>query len=108
VFDVRREPLAERPGVLLAQVDLVRRAAEPELHRLVGRASVQIVFECDGHLRCHPRLHDSDGLSALYKIKCPCRDHGKRRPAAHLAKGIPDRPVRRGIDGNADRSGPTS
>lgn len=70
---------------------------EPELHRLVGRASVQIVFERDGCLRCHPSLHDRDGLSALYKIKPPAAIT-ERHPAAHLAAAIPDRPVRRGID----------
>jgi hypothetical protein len=54
VLDKGRKLLAERPGVLRAQVDLVRRAAEPELHGLVAQASVQIVYEPDGYLCCHP------------------------------------------------------
>jgi hypothetical protein len=38
------EFLTQRPGVLLIQIDLVLRAAEPEPHRLTGRASVKIIF----------------------------------------------------------------
>src|SRR6266851_8979933 len=40
VLDERRELRAEGPGVLLAQVDLVIGAVEPEPHRLVRRAAV--------------------------------------------------------------------
>jgi hypothetical protein len=44
VLDEGCEFLPERPGVLLIQVDLVLCAAEPEPHRLGGRASVKIIF----------------------------------------------------------------
>jgi hypothetical protein len=44
VLDEGCEFLTQRPGVLLIQIDLVLRAAEPESHRLTGRASVKIVF----------------------------------------------------------------
>jgi hypothetical protein len=37
MLDVGRQLLAERPGILLAQIDLVLGAAEPEPHRLPGR-----------------------------------------------------------------------
>jgi hypothetical protein len=56
VLDERRELGAEGAGVLLAQVDFVRAAVEPEPHRLVGKAAVQIVLQRDGHLLSHP--HD--------------------------------------------------
>src|SRR5215472_5302589 len=58
VLDERRQPLAERAGVLLVQVDLVGRAADYEPHRLVGRAALQIVFERYGYFRRHPGLLD--------------------------------------------------
>jgi hypothetical protein len=48
------DPLAESAGVLLAQVNLVLRAAEPEPHRLDGRAAIQIVFELDRYPLRHP------------------------------------------------------
>jgi hypothetical protein len=44
VLDEGCEFLPERPGVLLIQIDLVLRATEAELHRLVGRASIKIIF----------------------------------------------------------------
>jgi len=44
MLDEGRELFAERPGVLLAQVDLVLGAAYPEPHRLGCRASIKIVF----------------------------------------------------------------
>src|SRR5216683_2200526 len=68
----------ERPGVLFAQIDLVMRDAEPESHRLLGRAAVKIVFQYDGYLRCHRGLHDCTGLSALTD-QVSCRDY--RTPA---------------------------
>jgi hypothetical protein len=40
----RRKLPAERPGILLVQVDLVLRAAQAEPHSVVCRASVKIVF----------------------------------------------------------------
>jgi hypothetical protein len=44
VLDERRKLLPERPGVLLAQIDLVLGAAQPEPHRLLRRAPIKIVF----------------------------------------------------------------
>ena len=52
------ELAAERLGVLLAQVDLVRRAVEGEPHRLFRGAAIKIVFQNDGYLLRHPRLPD--------------------------------------------------
>jgi hypothetical protein len=56
MVDERCELLAECFGVFLAQVDLVLRAAEPESHGLIGRAAIEIVFQCDCYLLCHLRL----------------------------------------------------
>jgi hypothetical protein len=61
--DEGRELAAERPGVLLAQVDLVHRAVEGEPHRLIRRAAIQIVFQDDCYLLRHPRLLDCDLLT---------------------------------------------
>jgi hypothetical protein len=52
------ELAAERLGVLLAQVDLVRRAVEGEPHRLIRGAAIKIVFQNDGYLLRHPGLPD--------------------------------------------------
>jgi len=56
VLDERRELLAEAAGVLGAQVDLIRRALEPDPQRLVGRAAFQVVFQRDGDLLSHLNL----------------------------------------------------
>src|SRR5258706_10884355 len=40
---------AEGAGVRAAQVDLAVGAVEAEPHRLVGRAAVQVIFQCNGH-----------------------------------------------------------
>jgi len=69
VLDEGRQLFAERPGVLLIQVDLVGRAADREPHCLVGRAALKIVFERDGYLRRHPGL-PLIVLFARYKINC--------------------------------------
>src|SRR5215472_16766715 len=55
MLDERGQLLAEPCCVLLVQVDLVRRAYELELHCLIGRSSVEIIFQLNGYLRCHPR-----------------------------------------------------
>src|SRR4249919_4033629 len=68
VFDERSDLPAERCGVLLARVDLVLGAAQPEPHRLIRRTAIKIVFQCDGNLLCHSRLLDCDRLPAPYKI----------------------------------------
>ena len=44
VFGEGRELAAERGGVLIAQVDLVFGAIQPEPYRLIRRAPIKIVF----------------------------------------------------------------
>jgi hypothetical protein len=44
IFDKRFELLTERCGVLFTQFDLVLRAVDPESHRLIRRASIEIVY----------------------------------------------------------------
>src|SRR6266568_4860251 len=44
MFDERREPLPEGLRVLLAEIDLVLRAAYREPHRLVGLTPIEIIF----------------------------------------------------------------
>src|SRR5262249_61814484 len=53
VGDERCQLPAERGGVGGAQVDLVAGAADGELHRLIGRAAVQVVLQGDGYLLGH-------------------------------------------------------
>src|SRR5215470_12489954 len=72
-LDEGRELPAERVGVLGAQVDLIVGAAEPEPHRLIRRASVKVVFQCDGNLLGHPGLPCCDRLAAPYKINTIAR-----------------------------------
>jgi hypothetical protein len=48
MLNERRELRAEGCGVLLAQVDLVLGATEPETQRLGSRAAVYVIFEFDG------------------------------------------------------------
>ena len=74
---VRGELLAESAGVLGVQVDLVVGAADPEPHRFLRRATIEIVFEDDGYLRCivasmpvMGHLHGTDHL--------PYRDQPQR------------------------------
>jgi hypothetical protein len=70
MFDERCDLPAERRGVLVAQVDLIFGAAQPEPHGLIRRAAIKIVFQRDGYLLRHPRLPDCDRLPAPYKINC--------------------------------------
>src|SRR6266516_1515443 len=44
VLDEGCQLLAERPGILLVQIDLVLRATDRESHRLLRRATIKIVF----------------------------------------------------------------
>src|SRR5512140_3560239 len=55
VLDERSDLAAERRGVLSAQVDLIVGAAEPEPHRLIRRATINVVFQRNCYLLCHPR-----------------------------------------------------
>jgi len=50
MFDVGRDLPAERAGILLIEIDLVVRAAQPEPQRLVCWASIKVVFEFDSDL----------------------------------------------------------
>src|SRR5262249_58061188 len=90
--DERCQLPAERGGMGGAQVDLVTGAADGESHCLIGRASVKIVFECDGCLLCHPRLPGCGQLMCTVQDQLPWRaaatplvarpSHGCTRPAA--------------------------
>jgi hypothetical protein len=55
VLDERRQPLAELPGILLAQVDLVLCAVQPEADRLIRRCAVKIIFYDNDFPAYHPR-----------------------------------------------------
>jgi len=57
VGDEGRQLLAEGPGIVLVQIDLVLAATDREPQRLLCRAAIQVVFRCDGYLRCQPGLH---------------------------------------------------
>src|SRR5689334_2037522 len=70
VLDERRELPAERRGVLSAQVDLVVGAAEPEPHRLIRRASINVVFQRDGYLLSHPRPPLLRSVSCTVQDQC--------------------------------------
>jgi len=69
VLDEWRELPAERGGVLLAQVDLVIHAAEPETHGLRGRSAAQVIFQGDSYPLGHPYLPLCDGC--LHRIPMP-------------------------------------
>jgi hypothetical protein len=58
--------LAERGGVLCAQVDLILRPAEGEPHGLIGGAATKVVFQRDGYSLCHFDLRDCPGVPAPY------------------------------------------
>src|SRR5215472_7975962 len=68
VVDEQSDLPAERRGVLLAQIDLVLRAVQPEPHRLRRRAPIKIVFQRDRYLLRHRGLPECDRLPAPYKI----------------------------------------
>src|SRR5215472_2966566 len=82
MFDEGRELPAERPGVLLIQIDLVLRAAQPEPHRLVCRTSVKIVFKRDSYPRCHPDLPDLRRAICTVQTKCHAAITAMRQPPA--------------------------
>jgi hypothetical protein len=54
-----------RRSVLLAQIDLILGAIDPESHRFTGRATIEIILEFDGYLLCHR------GLPAAPEIPAP-------------------------------------
>jgi hypothetical protein len=56
MLDERGQLLSESCRVLLVQVDLVRRASELELHSLIGRSSVEIIFQLNSYLCRHRDL----------------------------------------------------
>jgi hypothetical protein len=53
MLNKRRELLPQRGGVLGAQIDLVVGAADGEPYRLGRRATIKIIFQCDGHSLRH-------------------------------------------------------
>src|SRR5215471_338498 len=73
MLDEGGQVLAERPGILLAQVDLVLRAADGEPHGLVSRAALQIVFERDCYLRCHSPSSLLRWATCTVQDQLPCR-----------------------------------
>jgi hypothetical protein len=103
VFDVGRDLPAEPAGILLAEVDLVFGAAQPEPQRLLRWTSIKVVFEFNNDPLRHPGLHDCDGLSAPYKISrhgvIIGPPTGRLSESMHLPGGVPGRLW----DGNADR-----
>ncbi len=60
MLDELRQPLTEGAGVLLAQVDLIVRAAEAESHGFRRWAAIQVVFQRDAYFLDHLSLHDSE------------------------------------------------
>src|SRR5438876_10065833 len=92
----------ERRGVLLAQIDLVLCAAQPESHRLISRASIKIVFQCDGDLLCHPGLPWLRSGISPYKINCQDAVTAHRQLPATSVVAVAQRQsarARRGIAG---------
>jgi len=65
MLDERCELAAQRRSVLLAQIDLILGVIDPESHRFIGRATIEIILEFDGYLLCHP------GLPAALEIPAP-------------------------------------
>jgi hypothetical protein len=65
MLDERCEPAAQRRSVLLARIDLILGAIDPESHRFSRRAPIKIILEFDGYLLCHP------GLPAALEISPP-------------------------------------
>src|SRR5579859_5928189 len=84
MLDERREFLAQRGGVLLVQVDLVIGAVDLEAHCLIRWPPVEIIFECDGYLRCHPAstpLLRASTLACAASATCrSTRTHNWARP----------------------------
>jgi len=68
MVNVGRDLPAEPAGILLAEVDLVVGAAEPEPQRLIRWAAIKVVFEFDSDPLRHHGLHGYGELSAPYKI----------------------------------------
>jgi hypothetical protein len=68
MFDVGRDLPPELAGVLLAEVDLVVGAAEPNRSIWSAGPPSRVVFEFNGDALRHRGLRACDGLSAPYKI----------------------------------------
>ncbi len=92
VLDEGRQLLAERGGILGAQVDLILRPAEGEPHGLIGRAATEVVFQRDGYSLCHFGLRSCTWISALYPVSMTgyCRngaDHMECLPKVITLRG---------------------
>jgi hypothetical protein len=89
MLDEWGKPLTEGPRILLAQIDLVLGAAYPEPECLVRMTAVKIIFQRDRNPRCHPDLHDCDGL-CLHRTDDMARSDS--RNAAGGALDLPTSP----------------
>jgi len=75
VLDERRQLLAERGRVLLAQIDLIVRATEGEPHRLIRRAAIKVVLQRDGYSLSHLNLPNCDGC--LHRTQATVIHHSR-------------------------------
>src|SRR5262249_53346928 len=75
VLDERRQLLAERRRVPLAQIDLIVRATEGEPHRLVRGAAIKIVFQRDGYSLSHLNLPNCAGC--LHRTQAKVIHHSR-------------------------------
>jgi len=74
VTDVDRERVAQLGGVLLVEVDLIRRSVESERHRLGRLGTVEVVLENDVDLLRHHNSFTRRGaifLAANYDTRFP-------------------------------------
>src|SRR5690349_1381646 len=106
MLDERCELAAQRRSVLLAQIDLILGAIDPESHRFIGRALIKIILEFDGYLLCHPGLLAALEIPAPRSTVLPAGIHGagscpqrmhppsrtrsaQPRASRHRAPGVP-------------------
>jgi hypothetical protein len=69
MIDERCELLAERRGVLLAQIDLILGAIDPKSPVSPAGPPIKIILELDGHLLRHPSFPATLGDTCT-KINC--------------------------------------
>jgi hypothetical protein len=81
MLNERGDHFTERSGVLLAQIDLILRASEPEPHSLIRRAAVKIVFQRDSYSPGHPILPKIIGR--VHRAHASAGGHG-RNAADHI------------------------
>src|SRR5260370_41426291 len=71
VLDERPQLLTGSAGGVVAQIDLIIRAAEPEPHGLVGWTAIQVRFQRDSYL--FGRADDGPRRQAAIAESCTCR-----------------------------------